>query len=62
MNRWLIPGCLILLLASGCEEKTAQRVLDRNPHYAGPKDEHTLSAEQTRSLLRQRLLKVQTDR
>ncbi len=61
MIRWLLMLWISITLW-GCEEQTVNRLLDENPNYAGKPDEHAMPAAERRKLLRERLLKVQTDR
>ncbi len=60
MRECLLMGLLMVL--SGCGQDTVETLLDENPGYAGKPDEHGISTKERREVLRQRLLKVQTDR
>ncbi len=59
--KWsLLLGMMVMVY--GCGQDQADSLLDDNPEYAGKPDTHDLPMTERRELLRQRLLKVQTDR
>jgi len=60
VKAWRLAGMVMLL--AGCGGESADTLLDDNPGYAGKPDKHAMAGAERETVLRQRLLKIQTDR